>query len=561
VTLLRGTDINAFDAAHRTSMVGALPDGQTYVLKPAPEASLSRCTTALRSDPSVLSVESNAPLDLLAAEKFYLAADKFYLGADGSTFPITAQNQWALSTVEATAALSISQGAGITVAVIDTGVDPTHPALAGHIAQGGYDYISQTATISDVAGGGATGHGTFIAGLIAQLAPQALILPFRVLDPNGYGTVANVAQAIETATNEGARVINLSMGTQSPSPTLLQAILYAQMHNVLVVASGGNDASTVPQYPAGWAGWGTVMSVAGTDQHDKLAAFSNYGPWITVSAPAVDLVSTYPGGYADGSGTSFAAPLAAAEAALVLAAHPSLNAQTASAKIAQYSVDVSDNNPGFDGLMGEGRIDAGYALQSLVTWGLPATRTPRPTATPSAAPATGTPVTATSTPSAAAATGTPSVTTATDTALPTATASGTPDTQTSTPTAPPVGTATAASQPMDTPISDPTGGPAPTDTATPTDSPASTATPIAADTSAPTYTAAATGVAATPILDDTPPADTVVAAPTPTTPSQATAMPAPTDSVQPATQTPAASVVSETSAPGPSTTPGDGLVE
>src|SRR5262249_43337979 len=160
-------------------MVRVLPDGRTYVMTLASGTPVSSATAALAGDPSVVSIESNAPLDLLAAEKFYLGADKFYIAADGSTFPITAENQWALSTVEATAALSISQGAGITVAVVDTGVDTTHPNLAGRIAQGGYDYISQTATISDVAGGEATGHGTFIAGLIAQLAPQASILPFR----------------------------------------------------------------------------------------------------------------------------------------------------------------------------------------------------------------------------------------------------------------------------------------------------------------------------------------------------------------------------------------------
>jgi thermitase len=247
------------------------------------------------------------------------------------------------------------------VAELDTGVDPTHPVLSSHLAMGGYDYISHTATISDVAGGPASGHGTFVAGLIAQVAPAARILPFRVLDSNGLGTVANVADAIETAVNDGVRVINMSMGTPIPSATLHHAILYAQQHDVVVVASAGNQDTSTPQYPAGWSG---VVAVAGTDQNDQRASFSNFGPWISVSAPAVNLYSTYPNGFAYGSGTSFAAPLVSGEAALLRSAQPTLTSTNVDDAIAQGSVDINDLNPACEDMLGAGRIDALSALTS-----------------------------------------------------------------------------------------------------------------------------------------------------------------------------------------------------
>jgi thermitase len=245
------------------------------------------------------------------------------------------------------------------VAVLDTGVDPTNPALAPHLAVGGYDYISHTAAMSDVLGGPASGHGTFVAGLIAQVAPGARILPFRVLDSNGLGTVATVADAIETAVGDGARVINMSMGIGISSATLHQAIRYAQQHDAVVVASAGNQDTSTPQYPAGWSG---VVAVAGTDQHDQHAFFSNYGPWISISAPAVDLYSTYPNGFAYGSGTSFAAPLVAGEAALLRSAQPMLTSTNVCDAIARGSVDINDLNPAYEEMLGAGRIDALGAL-------------------------------------------------------------------------------------------------------------------------------------------------------------------------------------------------------
>lgn len=360
VTLASATSITTFNATHGTSTADALPDGHTYLVTLPATETADEATAQWATDPRVSGVEPNYNVNLLASEQFYLAFDQFYLAFDGSNFPAVAQGQWALSTIEAASAQHISSGSGITVAVLDTGLQETHPALANHIAVGGYDYISHTATISDVVGGPASGHGTFVAGLIAQVAPGARILPFRVLDANGLGTVANVADAIECAANDGAHVINLSMGMSVPSETLHQAILYAQQRGALVIASAGNQGASTPQYPAGWSG---VVAVAGTDQNDLHASFSNYGPWVAVSAPAINLYSAYPGGFAYGSGTSFAAPLVSGEAALLWAAQPDLVSANVTDMIAQSSRDINALNPAFEELLGAGRIDALQALQ------------------------------------------------------------------------------------------------------------------------------------------------------------------------------------------------------
>jgi subtilisin family serine protease len=359
VILAPGTDIDAFDATHGTTTIAALPDGQTYVLGLPSSQTASDAIASWSGESDIKTIEPNDAVNFLAADESYLTFHESYLTFHGADFPSVALGQWALSTIEAPAAQQLSVGGGVTVAVLDTGLDTTHPALASRIAPGGYDYISHTSVISDVVGGPASGHGTFVAGLIAQVAPGATILPFRVLDTTGMGTVGNVASAIEDAADRRVRVINMSMGMAVFSPTLQEAILYAQTRGTVIVASAGNLDTTAEQYPAALDG---VMAVAGTDQLDHHASFSNYGSWIGVSAPAVDLYSTYPGGYAEGSGTSFAAPLVSGELALLLAAQPALPGDAAEESIAAGSVPIDAINPGYAGLLGEGRIDALRAL-------------------------------------------------------------------------------------------------------------------------------------------------------------------------------------------------------
>jgi subtilisin family serine protease len=184
-----------------------------------------------------------------------------------------------------------------------------------------------TSDVATSAGNGAVGHGTFVSGLIALVAPQALILPEKVLDSQGVGTIYGAAQAIMDATTAGARVINLSFGseTQPPSNLLQQAVQQAQAAGVVVVAAAGNERSNQSEYPGSWS---QTLSVAALDQADNaLAPFSNYGGWVDVAAPGEGIVGPMPGGgYAMWAGTSMAAPFVSGEAALIRSLVPRIHA-------------------------------------------------------------------------------------------------------------------------------------------------------------------------------------------------------------------------------------------
>jgi subtilisin family serine protease len=211
--------------------------------------------------------------------------------------------------------------------VLDTGASDV-PALNGRLLSG-WNYVADDADTSDVAtsaGAAGVGHGTFVSGIVALVAPQAKILPYKVLDSNGYGTVYGAAQAIIDATAAGAQVINLSFGTDTqPSNLLQQAIQQAQKAGVVVVAAAGNNDSSQQVYPASWA---QTLSVAALNTADNaLAPFSDYGGWVDVAAPGDGIVGPMPdGSYALWAGTSMAAPFVSGQAALIRSLAPGLQA-------------------------------------------------------------------------------------------------------------------------------------------------------------------------------------------------------------------------------------------
>src|SRR5205823_15048136 len=202
-----------------------------------------------------------------------------------------------------------------------TGVDAQQPDLVGRVLPG-YDFVDDSSDTSD-----RLGHGTFVAGVaaadtnngigIAGVAWNASILPVKVLDRSGGGTDAQIAAGITWAADNGASVINLSLGGPESSEVLRNAIEYALSKNVVVVAAAGNEASTIPQYPAAYPG---VVAVSATDWAGDLTYFSSFGPWVTLAAPGFEITGTdRDGAYETDSGTSFAAPMVAAVAALVRA--------------------------------------------------------------------------------------------------------------------------------------------------------------------------------------------------------------------------------------------------
>jgi subtilisin family serine protease len=237
---------------------------------------------------------------------------------------------------------AVSRGAGTTVAVIDTGIDPTHPDFAGRLVAG-YDFVNDD---SDPREEGSQanfgyGHGTHVAGLIALAAPEANIMPIRALDPDGNGNLWVLAEALlfaldpdgDPATPDSVDVINLSLGTLRETDLLEDLIDDAtcsddddnvenqdrctQTGGTIVVAAAGNLGTETPMYPAAEQVTG-LLSVAASTASRELARFSSRGPWVSVAAPGEQIISAVPGGQrATWNGTSMAAPFVAGGAALL----------------------------------------------------------------------------------------------------------------------------------------------------------------------------------------------------------------------------------------------------
>lgn len=256
------------------------------------------------------------------------------------------------------------------LAIVDSGVDVTHPDLATKIVPG-FDVVDNDDTpVDDV------GHGTHCAGIasaitnnglgIAGFAPKAKIMPVRVLDSRGSGTSASVAQGLIWAVDHGAKVINTSLGFDSPAKVLEDAVNYALSKNVLLVSTMGNRYGRIPRYPASFKG---VLAVGATDANDKKADYSNWGDWISVSAPGSDIISTLPlagsmmgkeFGFA--SGTSMAAPAVTGLVALVRAKYPALTVPQVKQLIEKSADDLGE--PGFDEKYGHGRINVEKSLKA-----------------------------------------------------------------------------------------------------------------------------------------------------------------------------------------------------
>ena len=270
--------------------------------------------------------------------------------ASGESSWASGESSWASGGPEATAAqaglsrmrvpqaLGVNRGAKVTVAVLDTGVDRTHPALVSHLLPG-QDFVDNDADPSEVGApgpGSAFGHGTAISGLVAMVAPEAKIQPVRVLDQSGAGDIWRLAKAMVWAadpdgnpeTADGADIINMSLSTYlrtNLTKDLLDG-LSQNGHGIVIVAAAGNFGTNQPMYPA--AENGRVLSVGAVAGDDTPWIKSNYGSWVRVSAPGVGLMAPVPrAGYVRWSGTSMSAALVSGEAALVRAAKPGMRAQ------------------------------------------------------------------------------------------------------------------------------------------------------------------------------------------------------------------------------------------
>jgi subtilisin family serine protease len=272
--------------------------------------------------------------------------------------------QWGLDALGAAAAWTVTRGAGITVAVVDTGVAPV-PDLAGRMLAGWNVITSNDVAADD------NGHGTHVAGTIAEvegnglaeagIAPEASILPVKVLGADGSGSDADVAAGIVWAADHGARIVNLSLGGPDSSTVLSDAVVYARGKGVLIVAAAGNDGGSVGD-PARLPG---VLAVGAVDSALVRAPFSAGGRALDLVAPGVGIVQQTldgAGGYADRSfsGTSMASPHVAGVAALVLAAGRATTSTGVARLLARTALDLGV--AGKDAAYGAGLVRADAAL-------------------------------------------------------------------------------------------------------------------------------------------------------------------------------------------------------
>jgi len=281
--------------------------------------------------------------------------------AAGVTNDPMSGNEWHLATVGAPTAWTYSTGAGITIAILDTGVDGTHPDLAANMVPG-WNFYDNNSDTHDV-----NGHGTTVAGAaaavtnnsvgVASIAGSAKIMPIRIADPTAYALWSTVAQGITYAADHGARVVNLSYEGASASSTIQQAASYLRSKGGVLFVAAGNTGAVDNTPPTD-----LMMVVAATLQDDSHASWSTYGSFVDISAPGYNIVSTAPGGaYWYCWGTSLATPIVAGTAALILAKRPDFTPSQVDATLKSTATDLG--TPGTDVYFGAGRVNAAAALQ------------------------------------------------------------------------------------------------------------------------------------------------------------------------------------------------------
>lgn len=392
VKLRTGASISSVTDSGNYQVAGQFGRRPIYRLVIATSQSVSSAIDELQSNPSVEFAEPNYENETPEARRKRVWA----VGGSESSYA----SQWAASAMNlpAAQAAAISQnptGAPVRVAVLDTGIDAAHPVFMGKLIAG-YDFVNNDADPSEE--GSALdlgfGHGTHVAGLIALSAPEAKIMPLRVLDASGGGNVWVLSEAIfhaldpdgDPTTDDGAHVINLSLGTNRPTRLLNSVVELATCSDddddeaeddysdagfdndrarcnlrsgaVVVSAAGNSGSATERHYPAAERAEGAI-AVTATKQNGSLASFANRGPWIEVAAPGNQIQSALPGGqWGTWSGTSMAAPLVAGVAALLKQANPDW-------KPADITQRMTERSAGICGTTIR-RVDALAAVQDYV---------------------------------------------------------------------------------------------------------------------------------------------------------------------------------------------------
>lgn len=269
-------------------------------------------------------------------------------------------NAWQHPIIGSPAAWDITQGSGITIAILDTGIDNTHPDLASKLVSG-WNFYDNNSNFSDV-----LGHGTAVAGTaaaatnnsvgIAAIAGQSMIMPLRITDLNGIGYSSTISQALIYAADHGARVANASFEGLSSNLSIRNAAQYMKDKGGLVTVSAGNTG-TLESFTVTTS----MLAIAATDLYDNKANFSSYGDYVSLAAPGQNFYSTRLGGdYMPVAGTSFSSPLTAGVIALMMSANPQLGSVDIENLLFSTAVDLGA--AGKDVYFGYGRVNAAAAV-------------------------------------------------------------------------------------------------------------------------------------------------------------------------------------------------------
>ena len=344
--LVSEEDVQNTFAAHGAVETESLHRIGVRVLRVRPD----RLKTALDALRRHANVEFAEPDEMLAPEA--VPNDSYY------------SSEWHLPKIGAPAAWELTTGSSsVIIAILDTGVDGTHPELSAKMLPGWNVYDNNSDT-SDV-----YGHGTSVAGVaaatsnngagVASVAWGCKLLPVRISDLNGYATYSTIASGLTYAADHGARVANVSFRA-SDSSTVASAAQYFQSKGGVVAMAAGNESTFVSSADNPY-----VLTVSATDSNDALTSWSNTGNNIDLAAPGVNIyTTTRGGGYGLGTGTSFAAPLVAGAAGLVISANPGLNAQQVQDILKQNADDLG--TAGWDASYGAGRLNVYKAVRAAL---------------------------------------------------------------------------------------------------------------------------------------------------------------------------------------------------
>ncbi len=340
-----GLSLAQFDGVLRgfgATAAGKLRGINVYVVALPAKASEQAVAHALSQHPNIKFAEPDA-----LVHSDFAPNDPYY------------PSEWHEAILGAPTAWNTSTGSGVTVAILDSGIDSTHPDLTGQLVPGWnfYDNNSNTADVY--------GHGTEVAGVVAAVGNNSIgvagiafgakLMPVRVTDTNGWASISALASGLTWAADHGAKVANMSFAVQSYS-TIISAAQYFMNKGGVVMNSAGNSG-TLDTTAASSA----LVSVSATDSTDTVTSWSTYGPYVDVSAPGAGIwTTTMGGGYSSVSGTSFSSPLTAGVAALMMAANPKLAPSQIVGMLESTAVDLGA--AGYDNYYGYGRVNAPAAV-------------------------------------------------------------------------------------------------------------------------------------------------------------------------------------------------------